>query len=60
MKYSRGSFFFENGLEEEIAYYWMWTCLTDTSLWGRIVLIWRIIRQVPPPRFFEIMEDLRG
>ena len=57
MTYSRGTFQFSSGLEEETAYRWLWTCLLDTSLLGRMELVCRILFFRPPRRFMEILDE---
>ena len=56
MDYQRGVYHFKGG-EDHIAFRWMWTCLTDTSLWGRIVLTWRIWTKQPPDRYFNLDDE---
>ena len=51
MKQYNGVFYFD-GEEEDIAFRWMWTCLTDLSWRGKIETIWRIIIRKPPKRYF--------
>ena len=53
MTYSKGVYKFESLTEEWVVFRWMWACLTDTSLLGRIVLTWRIWMKCPPERYFE-------
>ena len=42
-----------SGDEEDVAFRWMWECLLDTSLWGKIKLTWHIWRGRPPQRYFD-------
>ena len=53
MRYDKeiGVFYFD-GEEEDIAFRWMWTCLTDLSFKGMVETIWRIIIRKPPKRYF--------
>jgi len=36
-----GAFHF-SGDEDEVAMRWLWSCLLDTSFWGKVELTWRI------------------
>ena len=45
------------GLEQDIAWQYMWTCLTDMSFWGKVETTWRIWMVKPPKRYFEIRQD---
>jgi hypothetical protein len=42
-----GAFHF-SGDEDEVAMRWLWSCLLDTSFWGRVELTWRIWFKKPP------------
>ena len=55
MKYDKelGIYHF-NGDEEDIAFHWMWDCLTDLSFWGFIETVIRMIFKRPPKRYWEI------
>ena len=50
--HSTGVFYFD-GEEEDIAFRWMWTCLCDLTLKGKIEVLWRILKRQPPKRFFD-------
>lgn len=58
MKYYKnyGIFRFK-GSEDDDAFIYIWTCLLDTSFWGRIELTWRIWTKRPPKRYWEIMKE---
>ena len=55
MDYNRGIFSFDGG-EDDIAFYWMWTCLLDTSFKGRIELVLRILFRRPPRKVIDILD----
>ncbi|MCK9542839.1 MAG: hypothetical protein M0R03_12500 [Novosphingobium sp.] len=54
MKYNNetGLFYFY-GNEEDIAFKFMWVCLTDLSFLGKLEVIFRVIFGIPPDRFFN-------
>jgi len=54
MEYDNKSGIFQfNGSEEDIAFKYMWTCLMDLSFKGKVEVIFRILFNRPPDRFFD-------
>ena len=60
MKEINGSFWFE-GEEIDDAFRWMWNCLCDLSLKGKLETIVRIILRKPPKLYYpKYQERLKG
>ena len=58
MEYFNGGFLFD-GYEDDIVFVYLWEkMIIDTSFWGRVELILRVLFCRPPERYYEAKKIL--